>query len=322
MLASEACVQVWGTGLSSWRVLPATAQALSLFPAHRGPGPWDCWRVNQVGKPAETQVCTPVSARPGNQDRSEATWLSGGPAGQHGSGVGRGASVLGSPHSWSLGFGSWPPEFCLGVRGGEAGVRAGPWGCWGPPGKPSVLTPQGAGPWPHAAVGRLMAREAAPWQKAACCQRAAPSPSGPSSLSRLWSVLSLKCSFPGPNPALWTQAPGAGGELTERCCEPHSCGFQFPPRATGVSVRTPLQGRPRVRVVASLSESCTRCLGGAPWMQCPTWDHVTRWGQRLLLQRLESQGPWLVPHRGVGGQAGLDHCPVTPRPVRLWLCSE
>lgn len=46
---------------------------------------------------------------------------------------------------------------------------------------------------------------------------------GPSSLSRLWRVLSLKCSFLGPNPALWTQAPGEGGELAEHCCEPPSC---------------------------------------------------------------------------------------------------
>lgn len=47
-------------------------------------------------------------------------------------GMRRGASVLGSPHFWSLGFGSRPPEFSLGMRsGGEGGVRAGDWGCWG-----------------------------------------------------------------------------------------------------------------------------------------------------------------------------------------------
>lgn len=94
--------------------------------------------VSQVGKPAETLVCTPVSTQPGNQDKSEATWLSGGPAGHHGPGVGRGASVLGCPHS------CWSPEFCLGMRGGEAGVRAGPWGCWGPPQKTIHPHPSGS----------------------------------------------------------------------------------------------------------------------------------------------------------------------------------
>lgn len=38
---------------------------------------------------------------------------------------------------------------------------------------------------------------------------------GPSSLSRLWRVLSLKCSFLGPNPALRTEAPREGGELAD-----------------------------------------------------------------------------------------------------------
>ncbi|XP_047565124.1 uncharacterized protein LOC125088131 [Lutra lutra] len=219
MLAPEACVQVCQHRLGSWRVLLATAQALSLFPAHRGPGHGDCQRVSQVGKPAEMQVCTPVSARPGNQDRSEATWLSGGPAGQHGPGLGGELLSLGAliPGLWTLG--ASPQSSCLGMRGGEAGVRAGPWGCWGPPGEPSVLTPQGAGPWLHTAMGRLMVREAPRGRRLLVVSALLPHLLGPSSLSRLWRVLSLKCSFLGPNPALWTQAPGEGGELAEHCCE-------------------------------------------------------------------------------------------------------
>lgn len=188
------------------------------LPQHKAPVPVPCTgRPSpsgcQVGKPAERPICTPVSAPPrdqrGGQDSSEATWLSGRPEGQHGPG-----DEEGSFRPWVPSFlvsGLWeqaprvfPGDAKLGGRWGESRGL----GVLGNRGKPSVLTPQGAGSWLHVATGRLMCVRSPRGRRLLVVSALYPYLLGPSSL--LQALDSSESSFLGPNLALWNWGPWGG----------------------------------------------------------------------------------------------------------------
>lgn len=174
-----------------------------------------------------------------------------------------GASGSAWPRGWEGSFCPWVSSFLVsGLWEPAPRVLPGDarWGSWGESRAQGVLGPpqktihphhSRAGPWPHAATGRLMAHEASPSQKAAPCQIAAPSPSGPKFSVQALESSESEMQLPRPKPSPSDPGSWGGRGARRRCCEPPSCGFQFSTCAPGVSVRTPLQGQPRVTAVGS-----------------------------------------------------------------------